>query len=179
MTKMTKMTKMIKKSKMNDTQLYMLNEQYKDRISPCVKEILEKATFTERQEVCSYLILMALKGSLDQNQYASLLTEYLGDSSKQRWVHERLISLNGVFQPSNDKHLFIKFLIDERFYNATSGISKEEWVHSCKKIITSYYSDKIHAEINSWYPNIYEKVFNKINADFELRTPDSSCKINM
>lgn len=153
--------------KMFDTQENMLDEQYQDWLEPAVKEIIEKAGSTDSKEVCAYLILMALNSTLDKDRYAELVTEYLGNKDTHRWARERLIALNGAFQPDNDRHLFIKFVIDKRFYNAHFGMSMQEWISACKKESTEYYINKIHHELKTSYPSIYEKALYQVNIDSE------------
>jgi hypothetical protein len=146
---------------LNNTQNHLLDEQYNDRIGPCIKEILALAKSTRSKEVCVYLILMALQGTLDDRHYRNLLTDYLGEK-KQSWLEERLISLNKLFQPNNSDHLFIKFIIDKRFYSNNLEISQDRWVSLCKNLVTNEYSSRIHAEISRLYPTIYKQVWSEI-----------------
>ncbi|WP_131796115.1 hypothetical protein [Legionella lansingensis] len=151
---------------MNETQKHLLNEQYEDRIGPCIKEIVTLAKSDTSRRGCIYLILKAVGGSLNPKQYSDLLTEYLGDSKKQLWLRERLISLNNLFQPNNSEHLFIKHIIDKRFY-CDKDISLDDWTVSCIHYITAEYTRRIHAELQTLAPSVYEDVMSLINSENE------------
>lgn len=161
---------------LNETQKYLLKEQYDDRIGPCIREILRLAKSDTSKEVCVYLILKALKGTLNQKQYTELLTHYLNDLDKQIWLKARLISLNNLFQPENNNHLFIRFIIDDRFYSKDMDVSHEDWIELCKKNITDEYTSKIHAELSNLCRALHDKMVEYIDSQQET-APEINAEI--
>jgi len=132
---------------LNSTQENLIQEFCEDRIIPSIAEVLRLCKIEESKKVCVYLMLRAIKGTLDREAYEALLIKHIGQAN-QLWLRKRFTNLHQLFQADNLSHVFVASVIDPRFYTG-SAANLGEWQNSCKLSISEFYTKEILKEIKS------------------------------
>jgi hypothetical protein len=134
-------------------------------------QAIKKAKTKEVKQVEFYLFLKATDSLEDGTTYHNIMFYYLGDSNL--WLKERLVSLYNLFQPGNEDHLFLKHVLDTRFYDPKSDVTEVEWVRFCKQEALKIYYDYIHKVLKDVDCLAYKVASYKIAMDDKKVVEDS------
>ncbi len=156
-------------SVLNSTQKALALEFAEDRIIPCLLNLFERAKDVAMQKALMDIILLSRYTTNKEDSDSFFETIDLDNL-----VVDLLKSLFALYQRSNETHIFIQPLLDERFYN--HRIDFEAWKNYCKKELLNIYTDQIDSALDTHYPDLFKEIANTFNpiADSMYK---NTCKI--